>query len=78
MNPHVDKEDAGVAKLLGTVLAGKLLEVRVVQATVGCQALNEIFKLSEDSPDVEHVYLPKYKQIKRLIKEMICINTVIQ
>ena len=45
MNPHVDKEDAGVAKLLGTVLAGKLLEVRVVQATVGCQALNEIFKL---------------------------------
>ena len=45
MNPHVDKEDAGVAKLLGTVLAGKLLEVRVVQATVGGQALNEIFKL---------------------------------
>lgn len=43
MNPHVDKEDAGVAKLLGTVLAGKLLEVRVVQATVGGQALNEIF-----------------------------------
>ena len=48
MNPHVDKEDAGVAKLLGTVLAGKLLEVRVVQATVGCQALNEMIKADMD------------------------------
>ena len=60
MNPHVDKEDAGVAKLLGTVLAGKLLEVRVVQATVGCQALNEIFK---------------FKKIRQMWSMFMCLST---